>query len=84
LIALLLERGREIGTLRALGCFCCTNSQMTLIEFALVGFFAWVIGTAAGLSLAWQLINVINRQFFGWTIAWTLAPSTLWQALRCR
>ena len=81
LIALLLERSREIATLRALGASPKQIQKMTYIEFALVGFFAWVIGVAAGLCLAWQLITVVNRQFFGWSITPQVSLSTLVYAL---
>jgi putative ABC transport system permease protein len=81
LIALLLERSRELATLRAVGASAAQINKMTFIEFALIGFFAWIIGVAAGLCLAWQLIYVINRQFFGWTITWTLPFGVLLQAL---
>lgn len=81
LIALLLERARELATLRAIGASGAQIVRMTLIEFALVGFFAWIIGALAGLALAWQLIYVINKQFFGWTITWNLPVSILMQSL---
>ena len=81
LIAMLLERSREIATLRALGASPGQIMKLTLIEFGLIGFFAWAIGMAAGLCLAWELITVINKQFFGWTILWTLPTSALGQAL---
>lgn len=79
--SLILERRVEIATLRALGASPFQISKTTLIEFGLIGIFGWLMGVAAGLCLAWQLIFVINRQFFGWTIGWTLPPSVLWQAL---
>ena len=81
LIALLLERSRELATLRAMGASSAQIIKMTYIEFGLIAVFAWVIGVAAGLCLAWELIYVINLQFFGWTILWTLQPFVLLQAL---
>jgi len=81
LISLLLERSRELATLRAMGASARQIRKMIFIEFGLIGVFAWLIGVAAGLCLAWELIYVINRQFFGWTIQWTLQPIVLWQAL---
>jgi putative ABC transport system permease protein len=81
LIALLLERGRELATLRAVGASSTQIQKMTFLEFGLIGFFAWIVGVAAGVCLAWQLIVVINRQFFGWTIQMTLPPSVFVQAL---
>ncbi|HVF11055.1 MAG TPA: FtsX-like permease family protein, partial [Abditibacteriaceae bacterium] len=81
LTALLLERGREIATLRAMGAARSQISKITFIEFGLIGCFGWVVGVAAGLCLAWELIYVINRQFFGWSIQWSLPPGVLWQSL---
>jgi putative ABC transport system permease protein len=81
LIALLLERGRELATLRAVGASSTQIQKMTFIEFGLIGIFAWFIGSVAGICLAWQLITVINRQFFGWTIQMTLPPQVFVQAL---
>jgi putative ABC transport system permease protein len=81
LIALLLERGRELATLRAVGASSTQIQKMTFIEFGLIGIFAWFIGSVAGICLAWQLITVINRQFFGWTIQMTLPPQVFAQAL---
>lgn len=81
LIALLLERSRELATLRATGASPAQIMRLTLIEFGLIGFFAWAIGAVAGVALAWQLIFVINRQFFGWTILPSLPPQVLLQAL---
>jgi putative ABC transport system permease protein len=81
LIALLLERGRELATLRATGASAAQIMQLTLIEFGCIGLFAWILGTLAGVCLAWQLIFVINRQFFGWTIHPSLPSEVLLQAL---
>lgn len=81
LIALLLERSRELAALRAIGASGGQIVRMTLAEFGLVGFFAWIIGAASGLALAWQLIFVINKQFFGWTITWSMPFSILTQSL---
>jgi putative ABC transport system permease protein len=81
LIALLLERAREIAVLRAMGASSGQILKMTFVEFALIAVLAWTIGVAAGLCLAWQLITVINLQFFGWTIGFTAQPSVVIQAL---
>jgi putative ABC transport system permease protein len=81
LIALLLERSREIATLRAMGASGAQILKMTFLEFTLIALLAWAIGVAAGLALAWQLITVINLQFFGWTIGWTPQPAVWAQAL---
>lgn len=79
--SLLLERTRELAVLRAIGASRKQIARAILIECALIGVCGWLIGMAAGLALAWQLIFVINRQFFGWTIGWVLPGSVPVQAL---
>ena len=81
LLALVLERGRELATLRATGASASQIVRVTLIEFALVGFLSWLLACGAGTVLACELIFVINRQFFGWTIVPSLPISILGQAL---
>jgi putative ABC transport system permease protein len=81
LVALLLERHAEIASLRAMGASKGQIRAMNLWEFSLMGLLAWVLSVAAGLVLAWQMIYVINRQFFGWTIFWRMPAGILIQAL---
>ena len=81
LIALLLERNRELAMLRAIGASPRQILRAIFIEFFLIGTLSWMLGAVAGLCLAWQLIAVINRQFFGWTILWSLPPRVLADAL---
>jgi putative ABC transport system permease protein len=78
--SLLLERTRELATLRAIGASHAQIARAILIECALIGVCGWLIGMAAGLALAWQLVFVINRQFFGWTIDWSVPPMVPAQA----
>jgi putative ABC transport system permease protein len=68
LLALVLDRRREIGLIRYLGAAGRQVSQMILTEAALIGFFAGVLGLALGGSLSVVLIYVVNKQSFGWTI----------------
>jgi putative ABC transport system permease protein len=42
---------------------------MLLLESALLGIAATVTGVVMGYALSWILINVINKQSFGWTIS---------------
>lgn len=81
LIALLLERAREIAVLRAVGASSRQILKMTFVEFSLIALLAWAIGVAAGLCLAWQLIAVINLQIFGWTINFSPQPGVWLQGL---
>jgi putative ABC transport system permease protein len=68
LLALVLDRRREIGLIRYLGAAGGQVSRMVLTEAALIGFFAGVLGLALGASLSVVLIYVVNKQSFGWTI----------------
>jgi putative ABC transport system permease protein len=74
LTALILQRGREIGILRAIGAFRAQVRRIVLIEAGLIGLTGYVIGTLCGLALAALLVYVINRQFFGWSIRMRLEP----------
>ncbi len=74
LTALILQRGREIGVLRATGALTGQVRKMVLIESGLLGLIGSVLGCAAGLMLALLLVHVINKQFFGWSIRMTLEP----------
>jgi putative ABC transport system permease protein len=71
--ALILQRGRELGILRAVGATKRQLQRIILLESALIGGIGYVIGAACGSMLALLLIYVINKQFFGWTVQvhWT-------------
>ena len=68
LAALVLERGRELAVLRQIGLLRRQVAAMVVAEAALIGLAGSLIGLAAGAMLAALLINVINRQSFGWTV----------------
>ena len=81
LMALQLERAREIGVLRALG---LTQRQVWLLVTAqtgLMGLLAGVLAVPGGLLLAWVLVFVINRRSFGWTMPIDLSPPILVQGV---
>jgi len=68
LSALILERSREFALLEVLGMSRRQIGGVIVLESALLGFTATVLGTATGYVLSLILIHVINRQSFGWTI----------------
>jgi putative ABC transport system permease protein len=68
LLALVLDRRREIGLIRYLGAAAGQMRRMILIEAGLLGFLAGSLGLALGMALSLVLIYVINKQSFGWTI----------------
>jgi putative ABC transport system permease protein len=68
LLALVIDRRREIGLLRVLGGARGQMRRLILFEAGLLGLLANVAGLALGLALSVLLIYVINKQSFGWTI----------------
>ena len=68
LTTLVSERAREIGVLRAIGASRGQVQGIVLVESALIGTLASVLGLVAGLALSLVLTFVINKAFFGWTI----------------
>lgn len=74
LVSMMLERTTELAALRAMGASQKQIRAMALWEFALLGGVSWILGSIAGLLLAGEMIFVINRQFFGWTIFPSIEP----------
>lgn len=80
LVSMTLERTGEFASLRAMGASAGQIRKLAFCEFGLLALFAWILGCLAGLLLAAEMIFVINRQFFGWTIFPTWQPGVLLQA----
>jgi putative ABC transport system permease protein len=70
--ALIVERQRDIGILRAIGGFRGQVQKIVLIEAGMIGFFSHILGIIAGFLLSLLLIHVINKQSFGWTIQYSV------------
>jgi putative ABC transport system permease protein len=68
LLALVIDRRREIGLLRFLGAAAGQVRKQILVEAGLLGLLANFAGLALGFALSLILIYVINKQSFGWTI----------------
>jgi putative ABC transport system permease protein len=81
LMALQLERTRELGTLRALGMTLQQLWRLTLLETGLMGAAAGLLSIPTGLAMSAVLIYVINLRSFGWTIFFSPAPEVYAQAL---
>lgn len=78
LVALVIDRRRELSLLRFLGASKRQVRALVYYEAALLGLISNAVGLALGLALAFILIYVINRQSFGWTFqfhwpGWLLA-----------
>ncbi len=81
LTALILQRGREIGVLRATGASRGQVRTIVLVESGLLGLIGALLGCVAGLVLALLLVHVINKQFFGWSIRFEAEPWVFAQAV---
>ncbi|MCC7359831.1 MAG: ABC transporter permease [Anaerolineales bacterium] len=81
LMALQIERSRELATLQALGLTTGQLWRLTLTETGLMGATAGLLSLPTGLVLALVLVYVINLRSFGWTIQLTLDPWVFAQAL---
>lgn len=68
LSAVTADRRDEIVTLRFLGASRRQIARMVLCESLLLGLAGVILGLAAGGLLSLLLIEVINKQSFGWTI----------------
>ena len=69
---ILIDRSRELTTLRALGCTHHTIATATALEGGLLALSAALIGIMTSLGIGYILIYVINKQSFGWTLQFTL------------
>lgn len=77
LMAIQLERGRELAVLRALGLTPPQLRRLLAIESGLVGLCAGVLAVPLGTILAWVLILIINRRAFGWSLTVDISATTL-------
>lgn len=68
LLALVLDRRREIGMLRFLGASPEQVRRLILVEAGFIGILANLLGVLLGAALSALLIFVINKQSFGWSI----------------
>jgi putative ABC transport system permease protein len=81
LMALQIERTRELGTLRANGMTLRQLWKLTLMETGLMGGAAGLLSMPTGLLLALILVYIINLRSFGWTIRLSLDWQTFAQAM---
>jgi putative ABC transport system permease protein len=77
LAAMVVERGRDIGILRAIGASRAQVRRMTMVQAMLIATASVAVGTIAGIALSAILIFVINRASFGWTIQMQISPMVL-------
>jgi putative ABC transport system permease protein len=69
LLAVQLERARELGILKAIGVTPRQIYGVVVGETALIGGAAGLLAVPVGILLGVLLVAVINRRAFGWTMA---------------
>ncbi|MEO1247497.1 MAG: FtsX-like permease family protein [Pseudomonadota bacterium] len=74
MLALQLERSRELGLLRALGMTPRQLAGSITLQTATAGLMSGLASIPLGIAMAWVLIDVINRRAFGWKIAIDIDP----------
>ncbi|MEX2466861.1 MAG: FtsX-like permease family protein [Gemmatimonadota bacterium] len=81
LMALELERARELGVLRALGLTPGQVRGLVLTQTGLLGLVSGILAIPVGLVLSWVMIYVVNKRSFGWTLQMEVGPEVLGQAV---
>ena len=77
LMSILLDRQADLTTLRALGVTRLGMALSTALEGGAVALSGMTAGLAVSLLLGWLLIEVINKQTFGWTLLLSLPVASL-------
>jgi putative ABC transport system permease protein len=77
LMAVQLERARELAVLRAVGVTPGQLRAMVLLQTGFLGLTAGILAVPTGLVLAVMLIEVINTRSFGWSMQMLIPPGPL-------
>jgi putative ABC transport system permease protein len=81
LMALQLERGRELGVLRANGMTPGQVWKLVTAQTGIMGLVAGLLAVPAGLILAAVMVLVVNKRSFGWTLRLEIGPEILIHAV---
>jgi putative ABC transport system permease protein len=77
LAVLVLQRARQLNTLRAIGAGTAQLRRMILWEAGLIVIGGQAAGLVCGFMLSYLLIFVVNLQSFGWTFYYRVDWQTL-------
>jgi putative ABC transport system permease protein len=81
LMALQLERARELGVLRANGLTPRQVWRLVTTQTGLMGLISGLLAVPMGLALAAVMIFVVNKRSFGWTLRMEVGPDVVFQAV---
>lgn len=81
LMAMQVERARELAVLRAIGLTPAQVWGMICGESVLIGTVAGLLSLPLGILQAYILLHVVNRRSFGWSMEMVITPQFLLQAI---
>jgi putative ABC transport system permease protein len=81
LMALQLERSRELAVLRANGMTPGQLWNYVITQTGVMGVMAGILSVPLGILMAYILVYVINLRSFGWTLQFMISPEVLIQAV---
>ncbi|MBT6275269.1 MAG: ABC transporter permease, partial [Chromatiales bacterium] len=81
LMALQLERSRELGLLRALGVTRSRVASTVFIQTGTMGLTAGLFAIPIGLGVGVFLVQVVNRRAFGWSMGFEWSSTLALQVL---
>jgi putative ABC transport system permease protein len=81
LMALSLERSRELAVLRAMGMTPRQLQKLVTLQTSLLGCCAGILSIPLGIGIAVILVFVINRRSFGWTLDLVLSGDLVLEAM---
>jgi len=81
LMAMQVERARELAVLRAIGLTPQQVWGMICGESVLIGTVAGLLSLPLGVLQAYILVHVVNRRSFGWSMEMVITPQFLLQAV---
>ena len=81
LMALQLERARELGVLRATGLTPGQVWRLVTTQTGLMGLASGLLAIPMGVVLAIVMIFVVNRRSFGWTLRMEIGAEVVTQAV---
>jgi putative ABC transport system permease protein len=81
LLAIELERARELSVLRTIGFTPRSLGATLLTQTGLLGLAAGLAAIPIGTALALLLVDVINRRSFGWSMDFIVTPGALMSGL---
>ena len=74
LLSMQLDRGREIGIMRAIGFSVRQVWALVMLETGLMGILAGLFAMPVGYGLSLILIFIINKRAFGWSLQMQVEP----------